>query len=115
MITLITLSGMPTLQAPLSTQTVHDLIAYVDAVYVNFFAGAEVIYPESHRARFLHTVLKDGYAVPLAGEFDGIPEIDLETIAVAHPSNAELDHSSFRDPHAWKLMSGMFLATQEAN
>lgn len=111
---LIKLSGEQTLQAPLSTETVHELIDYVDAVYANLFAGAEVIYPDQCRARFLHTVLKDGYAVPLATDLDGPPVIDLETVAATSTRNSQLDHSNFSDPHAWKLLTGMFLATQEA-
>jgi hypothetical protein len=115
MICLIKLGGKQTLQAPLSAQTVHDLINYMDAVYTNLFAGSKVIYPDQCRARFLHAVLKDGYAVPLATDLDGPAVIDLETVAVTRIPNSQLDHSNFSDPHAWKLMTGMYLATQEEN
>lgn len=112
---LIKLDGEPTLQAPLRVETVRELISYALGFYASLFAGAEPKYPEQSRARFIYTVLKEGYHVPLATGMSDDPEINLEALRVEGTESAQLDHSDYRDPHAWKLMTSMFLATLEGN
>jgi hypothetical protein len=112
---LIKLGSEPPLEAPLQVETVRALLSYALGYYANLFAGSEVTYPDQNVAKFLYTTLKDGYYVPLATGRSDLPEIDLETLDIEMTESSQLDHGSYSDPHAWKLMTGMFLATLEDN
>jgi hypothetical protein len=111
----IKLGDEPQLEAPLHVETVQELISYVLGFYASLFAGSEVQYPDQSRPKFLYTVLKDGYYVPLASGRKDQAEIDLETLQIEPTERALLDHGTYNDPHAWKLMTGMFLAILEDN
>ncbi len=96
-------------------ETVRELLSYALGFYANLFAGSEVAYPDQNVAKFLYTTLKDGYHVPLGTGRSDLSEIDLETLDIEMTESSQLDHGSYSDPHAWKLMTGMFLATLEDN
>lgn len=110
----IKLGNRPQLEAPLQVETLRDLLGYVLGFYGSLFAGTEVKYPDGDIPGFLYTVLKDGYYVPLASGKSDLLEIDLETFQVEKTETTQLDHGSYSDPHAWKLMTSMLLAAQEA-
>ena len=113
--TLIKVGDEPHLLAPIQVETVSELISYFLGFYTSLFAGAEVKYLDQSRSRFIYTVLRDGYDIPLATGTNDLPVVDLDTLQIDAEEITHLDHGTYRDPHAWKLMTGMFLATLEDN
>lgn len=96
----------------LSGLTATELACYVLGVYESMFVGESPVYPEG-KAQFIRDVLCEGYmecteVVEWTG-VDEVVELDLETIEPT-PSH-RLDHASFRDVSAHKLMMKKFAAT----
>ncbi len=95
----------------LSGLTATELVCYILGEYESLFLQETPVYPEG-KAQFLRDVLCDGYTectevVEWIG-VDEVVELDLEEIEPT-PSH-RLDHASFRDIHAYKLIIKKFAA-----
>ena len=96
----------------LSGLTATELVCYVLGSYESLFAQETPVYPDG-KAQFLRDVLCDGYTectevVEWIG-IDEVVELDLDEIEPT-PSH-RLDHASFRDVSAHKLIIRKFAAT----
>lgn len=95
----------------LSGLTAKELVQYVLGYYESLHHGIEVQYPEGKEA-FVVQVLCEGYGECVkVTEWSHIPEvieIDLEELEPT--PGPKLDHASFHDVHAYKLIVKQFAA-----
>ena len=107
----LVLDGEVGIASSLSALTATELAQYVLGYFENLHVMMEVKYPKGKRA-FLIEVLCQGYTECIeVTAWAGVPEIvhlDLEELAPTPAAN--LDHESFSDPFANRLMLKIFAA-----
>lgn len=107
----LVLDGEVGIASSLSALTATELAQYVLGYFENLHVMMEVKYPKGKRA-FLIEVLCQGYSECVeVTAWAGVPEVvhvDLDELAPTPATN--LDHESFSDPFANRLMLKIFAA-----
>ena len=96
------------LACPFSELTANELMSYMVGFYEGHFSGREPVYPNG-KAQFLFEVLTDGYGLVQAKSLTDLEVRSVDPTSVK--AAATLDHDTFHDPLAWKLMNAVFIST----
>ena len=96
----------------MSGRTAVELVQYVLGVYESLFKLEPVVYPAG-KAEFIRDVLVNGYTECAQVEsWPAVPEvIDLGLDDLVPTPEQRLDHASFRDVFAHKLIIQTFAST----
>lgn len=96
----------------MSSRTAVELVQYVLGVFEALFKNEPVAYPAG-KADFIKNVLVNGYTeCAHVQSWAGVPEvIELQLEELEPTSEQRLDHASFRDVHAHKLIIQTFAST----
>lgn len=104
----IRLSSSQTLDAPICESTVRELIGYILGYYQSLFVARQPIYHDG-QSQFLFSVLRDGYGLTEREPRQGATVVDLQVEQFEPTPDDKLDHKTFSDPHAWRLMTQRFI------
>lgn len=96
----------------LSSLTATELVQYVLGVYESLFGIESAVYPVG-KAELIRDVLCNGYTeCTHVQSWAGVPEVvELDLDELEPTPESRLDHASFRDVSAHKLIIQKFAAT----
>jgi len=96
----------------MSGRTAVELVQYVLGVYEALFNNGDVAYPAG-KTEFIKDVLVNGYTeCAHVQSWTGVPEVMELALDDLEPTpERRLDHASFRDVHAHKLIIQTFAST----
>lgn len=104
-------SGDRGLACPFSTLTAKELMEYILGYYESLHPPFMAVVYQEGKEDFLYRILKDGYGLEPTSSWDQVEQLILATEDLQPTPKQQLDHESFMEQAAWRLITLTFSQT----
>lgn len=101
-------SGERGIACPFSTLTAKELLEYILGYYESLHPPFMAVAYQEGKEEFLYRILKDGYGLAPTASKGQVDELILATEDLQPTPKQQLDHESFMEQAAWRLITLTF-------